>query len=175
MFSYSTPLNKALAANSQMVSFLEDDDDVLITEPLDSDTFVAGLGNQNRAPQQVMVLPYCDGGPNSEFDLRLYGWWVHGLPKDKNNLLWIRLLLAEFHCIAGSRNGYQTRLIKAGEHFASQINLTAGTVGQYGHVQNGPIAYAKVDLQGCQKYQFACATGAGSGLGNALWAITSSW
>lgn len=176
MFAYSTPLYKALTAgNSQLVDF--DNDDVVATEPLDEDTFPAGIGTPTAGPQQLLILPYCEGPAGNVFYVRLYGWWPHGNLKDRNNLLWLRLLLVEFRVVSGSVTGLERRLIKASENFAESLEVTGGTVGRYGLVQNGGVAYAKVDLQGCQKYQFVCAKGAdGTVLGsNALWAITSSW
>ena len=170
----STKLSKALTANSENLVFSYPD--VGLVEPVADGDFVAGLGGAT-SPQQILIVPYCEGAPGRQFSMRLYGWWNHGEIRDAANTIWLPLLLAEVACVAGPKNGSGGRLIKESEYFAQGITFVAGDLGMYGRiVQGGDVGYLKIDLQGCRKFRFDFAVGEQApGFGNALWALTSAW
>ena len=169
----TTPFATGLATNSTDVDWALGGE-TSATAP-GGDAQLGGLGNAT-APQIALILPYCDGPPLSQFTLRVWGWWNRGAPGDVNNVIWVPLLIAEFDCVAGVMNGLGSRLIKDNEFFVDTMTLTKGTVGMYGIVispNGGGRAWAKVELQGAQKFQFACRAGNPAGFGNVLFSLTS--
>jgi len=172
MYTLSSALKRALVNNSQEAEFSRDS--VIETEPSKDGTYIAGLGGTT-APQQVLVIPFVDG---AGCDMRLSGWWLLGKPTaGDNDAVWIRLTLVQFKVVAGKFNGLGKRRLRANEFCAKRMLLIAGTVGEHGLIVNdGDIAYAKIDLQGCQKFQFEFTTDPEQpGFGNALFAVTSGF
>lgn len=170
METVSHPLTRLAAANSDNVDY--DGPGVRETEPTDG-AYVAGLGG-SLAPQQILLVPFGEG--QGQFKLRIYGWYHVGPAGAASEVLWIPLVLAEFEITLGSTSGRVGRKVAASERFANRIELLSGGVGQYGAIVDGPIAFAKVDLHGVQKYSFDFAQGTLPGaLGNCLFAETSSF
>lgn len=172
MQTLSSHLKRALYSNSQEISFSREP--IADSEPLSDGTYVAGLGGP-MAPQQILIIPFVEGGPECGCKMRVSGWWLVGKAGDTTNLVYIRLTLAQFDVVASRFSGLGGRFLKSNEFCAGQLTLTAGDVGKHGLIVNdGLIAYTKIDLQGCQKFQFEFAQGEQRpGFGNALFAVTS--
>lgn len=172
----STPLSRAFVSNSQAV------DDLNVgpspAEPSDDGAFPAGY-NGAYAPQVLLVVPFCQGGPQSEFIMRVWGWWSAGAILDTEGSVWVPLLLAEVLCVAGSRNGLGARMLKDSEFLCDNLTLLSGDLGPSGKIivpGPGRVAYLKLHLNGCQKFQFEFQAGEDPpALGNALWAKTSAF
>lgn len=161
----SHPLTRALPTNGDKPDFREPD--VSDTEPSGDGVFLAG-GGGDAAPQQVEVYPIGEGGPGTTFELYIYAWRLYGAPADEAKF-WLDGLLASFACTLGQYAGLQGRLLKPSERFASELVLTGGWLGRYGGVVSPAAkAWFRLDLQGCQRFQFIVR--AETALGNALWA-----
>lgn len=90
------------------------------TQSADNGIFVASRG-------LLFVLPFCEGAPESEFTMRLWAYVNAG--ENVDNVVWIPLLIAELHCIAGTRNGLKTRSLKANDFLCRSIALVDGSLG----------------------------------------------
>lgn len=175
MYSLSTPLSRALGASPRSDrpdrAFSQSPDFAGIgpsgVEPTGDGCFGAGQGGI-KAPAQLMIVPYSRG--YGEYLMRLWGWYTVGEERDTERVLWLPLLLAEFSCVSGGQGGLQNRVVGPGEMFCGDLKLDAGSLGQDGRIFDGPVSWAKVDLQGCRKFQFDF-----TAPGNALWGLASSY
>jgi hypothetical protein len=179
---YSTPFNKAFAGGDSSPAYCQNASptftypDSRVIEPTADGYYSAGQGGAV-AVQQLLLLPYCYGPPNSDWYMRVYGWWKAGREGDREVVTWLPLLLAELYCIAGtfSGPGGLRRFINDQEFFAKTCTVSAGNLGQFGGVLGGSdISYVKLDLQGCQGFSFDCAQSTTGTFGNCLWSRTSA-
>lgn len=172
----STPLSKwqidnSLAVDAQIIDFSS-------VEPSGDGIHRIGYGG-SIAPEMVLLVPYCQGSPGSEFTMRVWGWWHAGAILDTENVVWVPLLLAEVLCVAGSNRGLGQRIVRDSDCACDTLTLLSGDLGKNGMiVQPGPgrIAYLKLHLHGCQKFQLEFQQGEDPpAFGNALWAKTSAF
>lgn len=169
----SLPLNRALEyegvpANSRNVEWTEYAPQA--TEPVGVGTFVVGTTGGS-----LLIFPYCDGAPGSQFQMRLWAWRNFGAIGNVNVVVWIPCLLAQVNCVAGKNQGDAVRLLKPGEHLAGTIQLEmpeALANGDRIHSLGSDFtASLKIATDGCQKitFDFKAGPGFGPGMGNALW------
>jgi len=188
----STPLTRALAVNSQNVapfvyptaSIQEPGAAAALSPALPAspiqDGVVANALEGRVSSGQALILPIAAGGPGGGYLMRVYAWWLLGTRNDALNRLWIPTLLAEFLCVSGDRNGLQAQLMNESEFHATSITLTAGDLGAGKIVTDQPVAWIRLDLQGCQIFTFdftQALDGSGSygpALPNALYAKKSA-
>lgn len=173
----STPLTKALASNSPNVAWSPVA--VQASEPVGDGIFVAGLGGAVTCPMLV-ILPFSQDGVGGQYYLRVYGWWHFGAVDDAANVVWVPLEIATLLCTSGPQQGVDARLLPSNQNFAGKLELVGGSLGHYGGLtssENGEgIAYARVPLVGCRKFQFDFAPGpTPMALGNALFAKTTAY
>ncbi len=105
-------------------------------------------GERDMGYDSILIHPFCEGGPGSNFLMRVYGWSAPptGIPTTTNGgqvvngtEYWWRFLLAEFDCTAGISNGGlgavpiptdmlsgQLLSLAANEFFCDTVRLTAG-------------------------------------------------
>lgn len=171
-------LTRALSENSQRVDWSE----VVITEigltkdAEDDGSGVWTVGMSTFSSSLVRVHPICLGAPDYSFSMRIIGWWLYGsYPDPAKSSVFVPGLIAEFNCVAGSKQGIGNKLIRENEFLCSSMTLVAGTLGEGGAIVSHEAgSWAKVELQGVRKIQFDFKQGlTGPAFGNALWAKTT--
>lgn len=158
------------------------------TEPAQAETatfgetgsWEAGKTGETTA-ERLRVMPYAEGEPGSLFWVRLYGWQRFGAVGGPQTV-WMPTLLVQFACVVGTLGG--PSLMGAGnpfnlgpmEYLAGEMAVITGGVGGEGKVRSPGIdsgfpAWALVELDGAQKFQFGFQAPEDNVIGmNAFWA-----
>lgn len=116
---------------------------------------------------QLLVLPFADAGPDSTFSVRLFGWKRATWPQSQNVVpVWLPFFLCELACttadLPGPQSTGQLDAMPQTSNLCDTITLVQGDLGFYGRINSVGAAgtgsnlpaYAKIDLQGAQKFQF---------------------
>ena len=176
MYEQARPLQKGRTVNATDASFPSKV--VTATEPAADNATATGsaaislttTGGGGLVPSRVRFRFYGVGADNTTFEARLIGWFRGGIAAD-GSIIWLPEILAAFTCTLGTAAGVGSGgFVKSTESFVDTITIgnTAPTVGEpsmtadvtrSGDVllyspANNLIAWADVDLQGCEKFEF---------------------
>ena len=170
----STYLTKAMATNSQATEYA-----VIApatTEPT-SDGCIAVTSGGIISPNRIMIFPYADAAPGSQFTFRLH-YWNH-VGQDPASYVWVPMLLVEVLCaladVAGppDTNNPLARLILSSERFCDNLVAVRGSYGVGGDVVNGSVTPSAImiELKGARRLQFDFQQIDPNVAMNALWAF----
>ena len=113
----------------------------------------------------IFIMPYAVGADNTTGNVQVIGWkLVLGVGADTTKQLWIPILLADFaYTVSAVYPGIALKEVLATELFADTMTLTLAGNANVSIETSSPgtttadsgIAWAKVDLAGCQKVELS--------------------
>lgn len=176
---FTRPFVKARSVNATNTSFASKV--ATLTEPSGDAGTATGAsvlqlsdGPNGIVPCKALLIPYGTGDANDVFDMRIIGWRRVG-SGPRPDVLWIPHILASLTCTIGAATGVAASPVVATELFVDTITILSeptitadttrqGTVMTYSPA-NDTIAWAIVDLQGCEKLELTFDTTTGDPTG----------